>query len=483
MERPHPLRLLLIAVALATPASTLAQPCQSGTWVPTFPNPGPAPRAKHALTFDSWRGNTILFGGTDSTYLGDTWAWNGSTWTLLHPGAPVAGAPSPRMWAAMTFDSARGRAVLFGGSSQASTYLADLWEFDGATWSPQLPTGPAPSARYGHAIAYDSARARTVLFGGFDGARRGDTWEWNGSSWSERAPDGAGPSARYMHAMAFDPARARTVLFGGFDGALKGDTWEWNGSFWSLKLASGGPTARSGPAMWNDAARTRIALMGGHDGAYRSDTWEWNGAAWSLRAPTAQPTSRTLSAGAFDSWRSRSCLFGGLAAGAIYAGDTWQTAETTPTIADHPDNLSVPMGQSAAFAVVAAGSGPMSYQWRRNGQPLTDSLRIAGAGSPTLVISPARLDDTLAMFDVIVSNACGSTLSAAARLTVTCRADVDGNRVVEPADLSAFIATWSVSVASGTLAGDFDRNGVVEPPDVGSFIWAWIAAVNGSCPP
>jgi len=46
-------------------------------------------------------------------------------------------------------------------------------------------TRPGPSAREGSYIAYDSARAKTVLFGGYEPAGFGkydsDTWEFDGT--------------------------------------------------------------------------------------------------------------------------------------------------------------------------------------------------------------------------------------------------------------------------------------------------------------
>jgi len=53
----------------------------------------------------------VLFGGADGlNYFGDTWQFNGSSWTQLQ----VAG-PSGRYLGPMVFDSARGVAVLYGG--------------------------------------------------------------------------------------------------------------------------------------------------------------------------------------------------------------------------------------------------------------------------------------------------------------------------------------------------------------------------------
>ena len=56
---------------------------------------------------------------------------------------------------------------------------------------------------------------------------RGDTWEWDGTAWTQRSPASA-PSPQQGHAMAYDAARGRVVLFGGHDSFRRGDTWEWD---------------------------------------------------------------------------------------------------------------------------------------------------------------------------------------------------------------------------------------------------------------
>jgi hypothetical protein len=74
----------------------------------------------------------------------------------------------------MTYDAARGRVVLFGGFD--GSRLGDTWEWDGTTWS-EISHPVSPSARSSHAMAYDAARGRVILFGGLDGSLRlGDTW-------------------------------------------------------------------------------------------------------------------------------------------------------------------------------------------------------------------------------------------------------------------------------------------------------------------
>src|SRR6187549_3658789 len=115
-------------------------------------------------------------------------------------------------------------------------------------WTQRAVSGP--SARYEHAMAYDAARARVVLFGGREQFPLtgvfADTWEWDGSAWLQRQV--TGPSARWGHAMAYDVDSQRIVLFGGRGIAgLLGDTWEWDGSAWAQRI--NGPPARAGHAM------------------------------------------------------------------------------------------------------------------------------------------------------------------------------------------------------------------------------------------
>lgn len=69
-------------------------------------------------------------------------------------------------------------------------------------------------------MAYDGARGVTILFGGYVVGSGGtivaldDTWEWDGTNWTHRAPVNI-PNKRYYHALAYDSSRQVTVLFGG----------------------------------------------------------------------------------------------------------------------------------------------------------------------------------------------------------------------------------------------------------------------------
>ena len=82
-------------------------------------------------------------------------------------------------------------------------------------WSQNYPK-VSPPARLGHAMTYDSVRQRAVLFGGSSGGPSlGDTWEWawnaTRSEWSWESTPPKGPSARRQHAMAYHEATGQTI--------------------------------------------------------------------------------------------------------------------------------------------------------------------------------------------------------------------------------------------------------------------------------
>lgn len=93
-------------------------------------------------------------------------------------------------------------------------------------------------------------------------------------------------------------------------------------------------------------------------------------------------------------------------------GGSDDPAATAPTITTPPSALAVTEGQSAIFTVVAAGSAPLAYEWRRNGSA------IAGASAASYTLAAATLADDDAAFSVVVSNSAGSVTSSAAVLSV-----------------------------------------------------------------
>ncbi|MCB9877293.1 MAG: hypothetical protein H6835_06795 [Planctomycetes bacterium] len=219
------------------------------------------------MTYDGARQRSVLFGGLDGNgaALDDTWLWDGATWAPGPSGAQIGARSS----AALAYDERRGRAVLFGGLLGLSPVaLDDTWEWDGATWTPCAP-GVSPPARYGHAMAYDRRRGTVVLSGGATTSPVGvldDLWQWDGASWTPIVTT-ASPPARADHQLGYDAARGRLVLCGGRDGlgTLLADTWEEVGGAWRRAAAIGGGRAAS--ALAYDRLRHRFVLFGGDTAA------------------------------------------------------------------------------------------------------------------------------------------------------------------------------------------------------------------------
>jgi hypothetical protein len=91
---------------------------------------------------------------------------------------------------------------------------------------------------------------------------------------------------------------------------------------------------------------------------------------------------------------------------------TVNAAMSAPVITIQPNSQAVTAPSSAVFSAAATGTAPMSYQWKRNG------LSISGASGPTYITPATSTSDNGAAFSVVISNAAGSTTSAAATLSV-----------------------------------------------------------------
>jgi len=201
---------------------------------------GPGARDHHAMAYDEARGQVVMYGGMNGDHKGlqsDTWTWDGAVWTRVEEQSGPGGVGHH----AMAYDSKRQRVVLYGGITDNGPASTDVWEWDGKTWL-RIPSAGAagPGPRSHIKLAYDAARGVVVMFGGGvpgagpSGNPPTDTWTWDGRAWTRAAT--IGPTARYLHAMAYDSARQRIVMTAGNRSArpydVLADTWEWDGTSW-----------------------------------------------------------------------------------------------------------------------------------------------------------------------------------------------------------------------------------------------------------
>jgi hypothetical protein len=216
-----------------------SQPCGTGTGTPC----GPTARQSYGIA--TVGGDAVVYGGLTSNFgapggvgLGDTWAFNGTTWDEVCDTATCG--PGVRTAPAMAADGTR--AVLYGGVGPFA--MNDMWEFDGTTWT-QVCGGALPACGppglIGATMLWDGTQF--VLFGGTPDFMTGsaDTWVLSGSTWTQVCGQGMAPCGPAGRALATSSTlagggglMAGGVLPAGSGAALgAADLWRWDGAAWS----------------------------------------------------------------------------------------------------------------------------------------------------------------------------------------------------------------------------------------------------------
>lgn len=101
-----------------------------------------------------------------------------------------------------------------------------------------------------------------------------------------------------------------------------------------------------------------------------------------------------------------------------------------PTISANPQDQSVLEGNSAVFAIIATGTGTLSYQWYKN------DVAISGEVSSIYTILTTVLADDASVFYCTVTDDIGPTQSTSATLSIT--AGISPSITVQPQDQAVF---------------------------------------------
>lgn len=232
---------------------------------------------------------------------------------------------------------AREVAILFGGWGRDATKLNDTWAWNGTVWSELHPRQSPPASQ--SRMAYDAAAKVVVLNNG------PQTWTWDGSDWTLRDV-GPAPIGGAHAGMSGGIGGRGVILFGGGScgpyGAdftpAAGDhmgplatAWLWDRGTWAIlrptastSAAPSSPTPVCDPGVVYDAGHREIVVFGGkRDWCKTSnETWIWDGTRWT--PPTqalTEPDPRTGSSMAYDSRRNVDVLFGGYDGGGCGIGN------------------------------------------------------------------------------------------------------------------------------------------------------------------
>lgn len=187
--------------------------------------------------------------------------------------------------------------------------------------------------------------------------------------------------------------------------------------------------------------------------------WRRNGAT----IAGATTASYTLAAATLGDSGAQFSVVVSNSAGNVTSGNaalTVNPAIVAPAITTQPQSVTVTAGQTATFSVVATGTAPLAYQWRRNGAD------VAGATSASYTTPATTVADSGVVFTVRVSNASpASAVSSGATLTVNAQPPTPTAPSIstQPQSVSVTVgqtATFNVA-ATGTapLSYQWRRNG------------------------
>ncbi len=278
----------------------------SEMWQKMAPQHHPSARINMAMAYDPAGKNIVLFGGFDGTsYLNDTWIFNGTDWVQLSPSV----SPSVRTASGIAFDKPTGKMVMFGGFD-GSQYLGDTWIWDGKaqTWTQANPmTQPTPVTL--PMMYTDPLNGHAGMVGGYDGfLYQGITWQWTGSDWEELNP-ATSITARGAAVVANDFAHKKVVIFGGLADVNPTNTWTWDGVTWTEENPSTQPPwSYYTPAAY-DPALGEVVMFSGSSGT--NDTWAWTGSDWITLPATHSPSARDSHGMAYDYASKQLIMFGG----------------------------------------------------------------------------------------------------------------------------------------------------------------------------
>ncbi len=299
-------------------------------------------------------------------------------------------SPPERAASSMAYDPASGQLVLFGGDANGGfANNNDTWVWNGTTWTQVADSGDpgcttactaSPAARSGAALAYDPAIGKLVLFGGLGVFN--DTWTWDGASWSQVADSGDpgctnactdSPPVSVASSMAYDEPSHQLILFGGGD-YNSNATWNFDGTTWTqlntgsdagcTDSCSASPMARSGAGLEYNPALGQLVLFGGLAGVgfdNLNDTWTWDGTTWTqvdddtdpgcTTACVGSPIGRSAISLTYDETNRQSVIFGGQATTDVLQ-DTWVSTQAPPP---------PPPPASPGYWLVASDGGVFSY--------------------------------------------------------------------------------------------------------------------------
>jgi hypothetical protein len=307
----------------------------AGNWHVFGTNESSPPPGPSVMAFDTADNETMLlspgYRGAIS-HSGMTWIYKAGAWTLLN-----ATDPSSRSYSAITYDASAGGVLLYGGVSEAGSWLNDTWIFSGGNWT-ELKPAHNPGQVYDPSMTYDARDGFVILFAG-PWSNWSGTWEWNGTDWLAIATNNTPSLSPFWdHPMAYDPLDGYLVMAQAGNQSCPGvtgfcfRTWSFSRGNWTERTNLSDPLppgVSQFDLVW-DGNGSQVVMFGGSfpNGSLSNQTWGYVGGVWTKLNPAIFPAARFAAAAAYDGGDRYVLLYGGLGPSQGALADTWAFTTT-----------------------------------------------------------------------------------------------------------------------------------------------------------
>ncbi len=228
--------------------------------------------------------NSTLYAGlTSGSTNSEMWSWNGTVWTRL------GGGYVNKSWGYNNLQNVETMTqygeYLYAGTGNTVAGNAQVWRFDGTTWT--IVGGQGINGSWA-ANTYEGVLSMTSYNGNLyvglgTTANDAEVWRYNGTSWTQVGGDSlnSGWTTNYEDVYSLQVFDGN--LYAGIgNSANDAEVWRYNGTSWT-KI--GGDSINSG---WttNYERVSSMSVMGGNlyvglgNSTTDAEVWRWSGSAW-----------------------------------------------------------------------------------------------------------------------------------------------------------------------------------------------------------
>lgn len=392
---------------------------------------------------------TLIAGGVVNLFetnpIRNVASWDGQAWKQMGDGLPGS-----------VFELA---ALPGGGAVAAGHFPQYIARWDGQAWG-SMGAGFADGPPNALVVL---PNGDVVAAGSF--TRSGNVplariARWNGSAW---LPLGTGLNGSVESACL--DRDGKLIVSGNFSlagGVATQSVAMWNGQAWSA-MGEGLPAVATALCLLPDGSIVATGAFGPAEGTSTNFLRRWTGSSWMPMA------------GGFNGPVYSMCVDprGDLIAGGYFVLVNGREFRNVARRTEHPEpgvaaiSASQSVHQSKALRLTASpvNAWLASYQWYRNGVPLTDALGGASLGGGSVSGSNGRFQSTsltggfvatlslwgiqpsdAGEFTIAFTNSCGTSISGPIQVEVTppCPGDVNNDNIVDDADFSLFCADYDI---------------------------------------